>query len=769
MVSSPGVDTPNMRSSISDTRTCVRSGVLLTSTLLAVVLIACAEAASLEAGARAETASTPLVASASEGVLVERVWGPDRVRTAIEVSKRAFPRGAPAVVIATGLDFPDALAGGPLAHVVGGPVLLVTGDGLPSVVASEVRRLAPDRAFVLGGPNAVPPSVDAGLRALGVAQVERLAGSSRYETAAEIAHQMRLEGAGSEWAVAVSGRNWPDAASAGPVAATLGAPIVLVNGDDVPAASRQVLAEWGTTRTLVAGGPAAVPDEALSALPAPERVAGPDRYATARRLAVRGLDLGLATGTVVVASGEAFPDAIAGTPLAAGELAPILLSASGHLSDEAARYISAHSEETTHVILLGGTRALSTAVEGAVGALLGAGGAAGWPDTTDGIVVFSDQLDESMTDAQAAFVASRYAGSQKQTRSFARRLRSYDPDYLVIHYRLGLGLGYRAGGSWVQIIEGDDWVREWPDSPEDSWFYLFGGERVLNTTWGWYLVDPDDASWRSWWTSEVERQIAANEDDGLFIDSYSVPNFLGADEFAPALPAFDPDFEAEWTARIDRYSAYLVGRPALRPVIANAGSWVTSRDEVRYDLLDGVMIEALGEWGPGTPYEEGDWVLQQDRIISLARQGKIVLGQSYLDAPSDTTTRRMATASYLMSKGPRSYLCLEMGPEPEWFPEYDLDLGAPTDALPGSVDEFRLPSGLYRRRFERGVVLVNPTDAPVTAPVADVAGAGEWDLAVFSGGGTLPEDADVSGCRIDRVPASEVIVAPHDAAFLLRR
>jgi Trk K+ transport system NAD-binding subunit len=380
-------------------------------------------------------------------------------------------------------------------------------------------------------------------------------------------------------------------------------------------------------------------------------------------------------------------------------------------------------------------------------------------------VVFSDQIDESITNAQAAFVAANYAGSQKQTRSFARRLRGYDSGYLVIHYRLGLGLG-----DHTLIIEGDDWVAEWPDSPADSWFYRYGGERVYQHQWGWYLMDVDDASWRAYWTTEVERQIAANEDDGLFIDSYSVPNYLGGDTYTPNLPAYDEAFEAEWTARIDRYSTYLMGREAMRPVIANAGQWVTSRDAVRYDLLDGVMIEGLGMWGPGSWFDPADWELQQDRIMSLARQGKIVLGQAYLDDASDGQSRRLALGSYLMAKGPRSYLCLELGAEPEWFPEYELDLGAATDALPAAVDEYEVAAGLYRRRFERGVVLVNPTGAPIDVAVADVAGAGSWDRATFAGGGALPEDADTSGWRIDRAAAGAAVTVPaHDAVLLLAR
>src|SRR3990172_1477698 len=64
-----------------------------------------------------------------------------------------------------------------------------------------------------------------------------------------------------------------------------------------------------------------------------------------------------------------------------------------------------------------------------------------FPDTTSSILVFSDQLNTSaMTEAQFQFAAAHYAGSQKLLPNATRRLRSYNPNYLMLHYRLGQGL-----------------------------------------------------------------------------------------------------------------------------------------------------------------------------------------------------------------------------------------------------------------------------------------------------------------------------------------
>lgn len=392
-------------------------------------------------------------------------------------------------------------------------------------------------------------------------------------------------------------------------------------------------------------------------------------------------------------------------------------------------------------------------------------------DTGGRVVVFSDQIGEWLTPGQTGFVAAHYAGSQKQTRSFARRMRAVQPNYLVLHYRLGTGLGYRAGGDWIRVIYRDSWVREWPTSTLSRWFYVYGGRRVYNRQWGWFLMNTDDTNWRAYWSTQVLRQVYGNEDDGLFADSCSVPNFMGGSTFSPRLPDYSPAFETAWAAKLNRLSRYMSARLGGKVFVANAGFWVTGRDRTDYSLADGIMIEGLGQWEPGSPFDEADWVLQQDRILTISRRSKIVLNQAYLYDPADTDSRSMVVASHMMSKGRRGYLTMELGYEPEWFAEYSLDLGAAVDTLPVSIAAFRQPSGLYRRRFATGIAVVNPTDAPIASTAAALAGdggAGSWVQAVFVGGGELPQDADVSGTRVDTVPVTELTVPAHGGVILLK-
>jgi hypothetical protein len=72
----------------------------------------------------------------------------------------------PAVFLATGRQFPDALAGAAAAGSDGAPLLLVRGDCVPGAVAGELRRLAPGHLYVLGGEAAVTTEAAGGARCL---------------------------------------------------------------------------------------------------------------------------------------------------------------------------------------------------------------------------------------------------------------------------------------------------------------------------------------------------------------------------------------------------------------------------------------------------------------------------------------------------------------------------------------------------------------------------------------------------------------------------
>ncbi|MCD2442570.1 cell wall-binding repeat-containing protein [Agromyces sp. SYSU K20354] len=93
---------------------------------------------------------------------VTRVAGADRYATAVAISQRFFT-SAERVYIATGTNFPDALAGGVAAGLNNAPLLLVPQGAIPASVMNEIARLGATQIRVLGGPAAVSTAIEAQL------------------------------------------------------------------------------------------------------------------------------------------------------------------------------------------------------------------------------------------------------------------------------------------------------------------------------------------------------------------------------------------------------------------------------------------------------------------------------------------------------------------------------------------------------------------------------------------------------------------------------
>ena len=260
------------------------------------------------------------------GRTVTRLAGDTRHATAAEVSRDLFPGAGSvdAVVLARSDEFADALAGGPLATHLGGPLLLTDTTALPAVTHDEVDRVlgADGTVHVLGGEVAVASGVVDELEAHGH-RVIRHAGPTRHDTAVEIAAALPP----STTAVVASGRVFPDALAASVPAARAGWPILLTEPDALPAATRDGIDRIGVDDVVVVGGEvavaAAVVDE-LEEQVVTTRVAGDTRYGTA--VAIADAYLPDAVDEVAVASGTTFPDALGGAVRAAERGAPLLLA-----------------------------------------------------------------------------------------------------------------------------------------------------------------------------------------------------------------------------------------------------------------------------------------------------------------------------------------------------------------------------------------------------------------------------------------------------------
>lgn len=283
---------------------------------------------------------------------VTRLSGPTRYDTAVAVSQDSFPDpgSAGAVVLARGDAFPDGLAGGPLARMVNGPLLLTRPSSLGAETATEIQRVlaAGGTVHVLGGEQAISADVAGELEGLGFV-VDRVAGATRYDTAVAIAEMV----ADPSMVVVAVGTNFPDALTASTAAATLGGVVVFSGADEAVGVTDAYLAAHPTTPRYALGGPAA------RAYPSLGPIVGSDRYETASMVAAKFFPAPYAIG---LARGDDFADALTGGVHAAQRAAPMLLTPTAELRGVVTDYVAAHGGNLIAVYLYGGEQALSAVV-----------------------------------------------------------------------------------------------------------------------------------------------------------------------------------------------------------------------------------------------------------------------------------------------------------------------------------------------------------------------------------------------------------------------
>ena len=295
---------------------------------------------------------------------VDRLGGADRTATAVAISKAAYPGTAPVVYVVTGAGYADALSAGPAAAVEGGPLLLTAGATLPQAVADEITRLDPERIVVVGGPAAVGRDVIDALVPL-APEVERVAGDTRFATSLEVAEHAFGDGAAE--AYVATGRDFPDALTAGAAAGSHDAPVLLVDGTasalDAPA--RDLVTRLGVDRLVIAGGPASVTpalEDELETIAPTTRLGGADRFATS---AAVNLD-GFATAErAFLVTGSDFPDALAGSAVAGSVGAPLYAVRADCVPETTLAAL--REQGVGRVTLLGGPNALGAGVEALTG------------------------------------------------------------------------------------------------------------------------------------------------------------------------------------------------------------------------------------------------------------------------------------------------------------------------------------------------------------------------------------------------------------------
>ena len=323
------------------------------------------------------TSVTPTLASTAPAGSYTRIAGQDRFDTAKCIAMEGNTIGLTDVILVSGNNFPDALSVSVLAKKLKAPILLVDSTVAQSSAALTFisdKLIKTGTIHIIGGTGIISDAFKEELNRLGFYHIDRIGGYDRYDTNALIAQG--LVSAKNTPIVIASGESFPDALSISSIASSHGYPILLTAKDSLSQGIIRYISSVQPSEVYIVGGTSVVSDAVQASITALTpatitRLAGNDRFDTSEKILSA---FSLTPKTVYIASGINFPDALAGSALAAVTGDPIVLvdpSITGVPPSIMKYFQTLYSNGVVpNIVAFGGTGAIPDIVLDSVGGIL---------------------------------------------------------------------------------------------------------------------------------------------------------------------------------------------------------------------------------------------------------------------------------------------------------------------------------------------------------------------------------------------------------------
>lgn len=306
---------------------------------------------------------------------VQKIYGRDRFETSLNVAdKIKLLNGNEKfknVIISSGYNFPDSLSGSVLAKKLNAPILL-TGKSEAenkSIINYVHENVSADGGiYILGGTAAVGSGIQDSLKNIGYKNIKRLSGKNRYDTCDLIFNELNVS-TGTPMVI-VNESSFADALSISSPASIKGYPIFLSGSSNLPDNIKNRIKTVKPSDVYIIGGEGALSkniEKEISKLNSSTkitRLSGKNRYDTSLKIN-QFFNL---NESVVLATGENYPDALSGCVLAADLNGSILLVNDNTFNGQL-KFID--KDKTDSIIILGGIKVISSKVENATKKLLG--------------------------------------------------------------------------------------------------------------------------------------------------------------------------------------------------------------------------------------------------------------------------------------------------------------------------------------------------------------------------------------------------------------
>lgn len=271
-----------------------------------------------------------------------RISGPGRVETSIEISKFENTKSK-TVILADARNYPDALAASNLTN--GRYSVILVQNQLTQAIINEITRLEAQDLIILGGTNSISEDIEKGLANIaGIKNISRIAGETRYDTCQKIFSQAKKKSL-----VLASGEIFPDALATSSILDQAG--LLLTKSRQLPSEAQAAIKDLNHDNFLIVGGENSVQESLATSISnqyqyaSHTRISGNNRYETSAKIGER-----LVSSTVILASGENFPDALAASTLAQKIDSPILLVSKDKIDQSIIDYFKKHNIKKALVV-----------------------------------------------------------------------------------------------------------------------------------------------------------------------------------------------------------------------------------------------------------------------------------------------------------------------------------------------------------------------------------------------------------------------------------
>ncbi|WP_411681411.1 cell wall-binding repeat-containing protein [Clostridium thailandense] len=249
----------------------------------------------------------------------KRFGGSDRYATSLSICKNNWNKSDYAVLV-SGESFADALCATTLAKKFDAPIILTNGKVLSNDIKNELTRLNVRKVFIIGASGVISEDIERQIYEANI-DCERISGNDRYDTSLKVAQYIGI----NNGIVIASGEDFPDILSIAPMAAIKGIPILLTDKHSLNDNIKSYIGNSVIEKCYVLGVDNTVSEDIAKCTSNYKILNGVDRYETNQKI-IDEFSNDINFGSVYVATGEGFADALSGSAAAAKINSPIIFT-----------------------------------------------------------------------------------------------------------------------------------------------------------------------------------------------------------------------------------------------------------------------------------------------------------------------------------------------------------------------------------------------------------------------------------------------------------